>query len=403
MDQGPPEPSSPARAAARARDEERLRRAQSMEAAGRLAGGVAHELNNLLTVITGRSHMLLAHLAEGGPLRREIEVIEKTAQRAVTLLAEMLAFSWRQALRLQVLDASEAVARAAGTLREILGERIELVVRAAPEPCPVKADAEQLEQVLVDLASNARDAMPEGGRLVVETAAVRLDEPGVRASGDLRPGRYVRFRVSDTGLGMDERTRARAFEPFFTTKAAAKAAGLGLATVYGIVRQSGGDIRIDSQPGRGTALTLLLPWAGEAAEAGQPGALPEGAPGASETVLLAEDDDEVREMTADILGKAGYTVLSATNGARALELGRRFKGPIHVLVTDLVMPTMNGRELARRLRPLRPDTKVLYVSGYVRDEAARSAIAGEDAAFLPKPFTPTALVAAVSGLLLPRP
>lgn len=372
------------RAATRLRDEERLRRAQSMEAAGRLAGGLAHELNNLLTVISGRSHMLLAHLAEGGPLRREIELIEKTAQRAVTLLEAMLAFSWRQALQLQVVDASEAVSRAAGALGEILGERIELVVRAAPEPCPVMADAEQLERVLVDLASNARDSMPEGGRLTIETAAVQLDETAIRASRDLRPGRYVRLRVSDSGLGTKE-------------------AGLGLATAYGIVKQSGGDIRIDSEPGRGTTLTLLLPWAGEATDAGPAVTLPTQAPGASETVLLAEDDDQVREMTADILGQAGYTVLAAMNGTRALDLARRFKGAIHVLVTDLVMPTMNGRELARRLKPLRPDIKVLYVSGYVRDEAARAAIAGEDAAFLPKPFTPTALVAAVSGLLVPRP
>jgi len=379
-----------------------LRQAQTMEAAGRLAGSVANEFSNLVTVIAGRSHMLLSHLPEGGPLRREIEVIEKTAQRAAALITQMLAFSWRQELQLRVLDASEAVARAAAALRGLLGERIELVIRVAPERCPIRADPEQLEQVLVNLADNSRDAMPEGGRLTVETATVPLDEAGARASGELRPGRYVSLTVSDTGSGMDEHTRTRAFEPFFTTKPAAKAAGLGLSTVYGIVRQSGGDVHIASEPGRGTTVTILLPRAGEAAEGDRPAALLEGAQAASETVLLAEDDDEVREMTADILGKAGYTVISEVNGTRALDLARRHMGPIQVLVADLVMPTMNGRELARRLKLLRPDIKVLYVSGYVRDEAARAAIAGEDAAFLPKPFTPTALIAAVSALLVPR-
>ena len=383
--------------------EEQLRQAQTMEAAGRLAGSVANELNNLLTVITGRSHMLLGHLSEGGPLRREIEIIEKTAQRAVALIKQMLAFSWRQTLQLKVLDATEVVARAAGTLRGVLGEHIELVIRVAPEPCLVKVDPEQMEQVLVNLAANSRDAMPAGGRLTIETATVTLDETGARAGGELRPGHYVSLRVSDTGCGMDEYTRTRAFEPFFTTKQPMKAAGLGLATVYGIVKQSGGDIRLESETGRGATLTVVLPWAGEAAETGPPTVLPEGAPGSAETLLLAEDEDEVREMTADILAKAGYMVMSAMNGTRALELARRYNGPIHVLVTDLAMPTMNGRELARRLKLVRPDIKVLYVSGFVRDEAARAAIAGEDASFLPKPFTPTALIAAVSGLLASRP
>jgi CheY-like chemotaxis protein len=346
--------------------------------------------------------MLLGHLSEGGALRREIELIEKAAQRAVTLVQQMLAFSWRQALARQVVDMRLALGRAEGALRALLGERVELLLQLGQEPCPVSVDPDQLDQVLAQLVRNARDAMPAGGRVTVETGVLVLDEPGPGGGRGPRPGRYVSLQVSDTGTGMDEPTRSRAVEPFFTTKGATRAAGLGLPTVLGIVRQSGGDLRIASEKGSGTTVTVLLPWAGEADESARPGALPAETPGASETVLLAEDEDEVRQMTADILARAGYTVIQAANGALALDRARRHKGTIHVLVTDLVMPTMNGRELARRLKLVRPDIRVLYVSGYVRDEAARDAIAGEDAAFLPKPFTPTALVAAVSGLLVPR-
>ncbi len=405
MDQGSAAPVSPDLPQGRLREQEQFREAQNLQAAGRVAGSVAQELNDLLTVITGRSQMLLGHLSQGGALRREIELIERAAQRAATLVGKMLAFSWRQALARQVVDAGLAVSRLETPLRALVGDGVEIVVARAAEPCPVRVAPEQIEHVLVALASNARDAMPRGGRLTVDVGVVILDEPRSRAGGALRPGRYVSIGVSDTGAGMDEATRERAVEPFFTTKDATTASGLGLSTVHGIVRQSGGEVRIASEPGRGTTVTVLLPWADESAEtdaSGPPAESHEPTPGASETVLLAEDEDEVRELTADILARAGYTVIPAANGTLALERARRHKGPLHVLVTDLVMPSMNGRELARRLKLLRPDMRVLYVSGFVRDDAARAAIAGEDAAFLPKPFTPTALVAAVSGLLVPR-
>jgi CheY-like chemotaxis protein len=402
MDEGVRAPV-PAESAAGPRGEGAAPRdVQDLQAAGRVAGSVAKELNDLLTVIAGRSYMLLGHLSEGGALRREIELIERAAQRAVTLVQQMLAFSWRQALARQVVDMRVVLGRAQAALRPLLGERVELVVRLGDEPCPVSVDPEQLDQVLAQVIRNARDAMPMGGSVTVETRAIVLGEPGTRAAGGPRAGRYVSLRVSDTGTGMDEATRSRAVEPFFTTKGAAWAAGLGLSTVLGIVRQSGGDLSIASEEGRGTTVTVLLPWAGDAEESDQPAGVPAETPGASETVLLAEDEDEVRELTADILTRAGYTVIQAANGALALERARRHQGPIHVLVTDLVMPTMNGRELARRLKLMRHEIRVLYVSGYVRDEAAREAIAGEDAAFLPKPFTPTALIAAVSALLVPH-
>jgi len=379
--------------------EAQLRHAQKMEAVGRLAGGVAHDFNNLLTVITGRSQLLLLKLAPESPLRRDVELVEETAHRASALTRQLLAFSRKQMVQPRVVDLNEVVRGMETMLGRLIGEDIALATRLDPTAGCVRADPAQLEQMIVNLAVNARDAMPLGGRLTLETSFVRLDEAFARQNVGLRPGPHVRLVVRDTGVGMDGLIKAHLFEPFFTTKGPGKGTGLGLATVYGIVTQSGGAVRVDSEPGQGAAFTIDLPRVDAPADLrGDPG-IPAAAPHGSETVLLVEDEPEVRGLARDILHQQGYTVLEAADGDEALRVGREHGGPIHLLVTDVVMPQMGGRELADRLKAGRREVKVLYVSGYTDDAILHQGVSETGTAFLPKPFTAAALAHKVREVL----
>ncbi|HWP35097.1 MAG TPA: GAF domain-containing protein [Thermodesulfobacteriota bacterium] len=389
--------------------EAQLRQSQKMEAVGQLAGGVAHDFNNLLTAIAGYADLLLAHLPPGDPLRRDAEEIRRAVHRAADLTGQLLAISRRQVLVPRLLDLNEVVSGMAAMLRRLIGEAIELVLHLDPSLGPVKADPTHLTQVLLNLAVNARDAMPGGGTLAIETGNVLLDEAAARRRVGLRPGRYVRLTVRDTGCGMDAATQARIFEPFFTTKPPGRGTGLGLSTVYGIVRQSGGHIEVDSAPGAGATFTILLPRAEEQPAAapapaaagpgpGEPSRAP-ARPPAEATVLVVEDEEGVRELVREVLVQQGYRVLLAPHGAAALAVAAGYRGAIDLLLTDLVMPHLSGRELARRLLAERPALRILFVSGYA--DTALPPAAGPDgrAAFLPKPFSPHRLVRAGRELL----
>ncbi len=377
------------------RSEEHVRQMQKMEAIGRLAGGIAHDFNNLLTVITGRSELLLRRLREADPVRQDIGLIQKTAERAGSLTRQLLAFSRKQVLQPRVVDANAIVEGLAPMLQRLLGEDIELTIRPAAG-ARVKADAGQLEQVIVNLAVNARDAMPGGGRLVIAIRCVELDETAARQHGGL-PGPHVELAVSDSGVGMDTESQTRIFEPFFTTKAAGHGTGLGLATVYGIVQQHQGAIAVESAPGLGTTFRIYLPATSEPAEMVTSGS--GGLPSGSETVLVAEDEDEVRALARDILLQAGYTVLEATNGREAIEHGRSYPHTIHLLLSDVIMPQMSGQELAQRLREVRPQIKVLYMSGYTADALGPRALLAADRVLVQKPFTPDSLARRVRQAL----
>ncbi len=379
--------------------EAQLRQAQKMEAVGRLAGGVAHDFNNLLTVIQGRSQLLLQRIPPDEPMRRHLDLIDKTAQRAASLTRQLLAFSRKQILQPRVLDLNIVVAGMERMLRRLIGEDIALdrVIGAALGS--VRADPGQLEQVILNLAVNARDAMPQGGRLTLETGNVDVDVPRGDRRGGVPSGLYVRLAVIDTGVGMNAETQAHLFEPFFTTKEPGKGTGLGLATVYGITTQSGGFIDVISAPGRGTRVELYLPRIQTAPEPVDGDLAPRNIRRGSETILLVEDEDLVREFTREILELCGYTVLEARHPGEALLMGERHEGPLHLMVTDVVMPRMNGRELADRLAPLRPHMRVLYVSGYTADAIAQHGVLESGRAFLPKPFTADALAQKVRELL----
>jgi PAS domain S-box-containing protein len=386
--------------------EEGLRQAQKMEAVGRLAGGIAHDFNNLITVVITRSQLLLERLRPEDPLRRDIELFWKTAERAAALTRQLLAFSRRQVLQPKVLDVNETVAAMESLLRRLIGEDVELRTVAAPSPWRVKADPGQLEQVIVNLAVNARDAMPEGGQLTIETANVVLDDEFARLQSGVRPGPHVLLAISDTGIGMDAETRAHIFEPFFTTKEPGKGTGLGLSTVYGIVKQSGGHIVAQSEPGRGTTFRIYLPRVEEveAPPEAEPIAIPRrDADGGTETILLVEDEEDLRGVIKETLEAFGYTLLEARHGGEALRIAERHAGPIDLLVTDVIMPVMNGAELAQRLRPLRPGMGVMFMSGYSSDEAAAQHDGVDaSAAYLEKPFSPFQLVRRVREVLNAR-
>jgi signal transduction histidine kinase/CheY-like chemotaxis protein len=390
----------------RRRLEQQLAEAQKLEAVGRLAGGVAHDFNNVLTAILGSTELLLLDSAPGVPVREELDIIRDAATRAQDLIRQLLAFSARQVLRPVVVDLNHLVASVGKMLRRLISEDIRLTTEPARELGAVRADPGQLEQVLLNLAVNARDAMPDGGHLTIRTfnAEVggqpdRLPDDPEPAVDRVPPGRYVVLEFSDTGVGMTAEIQGRIFEPFFTTKPQGKGTGLGLATVYGIVRQSGGHVAVRSAPGAGTTFRLYLPQVDEAI-APATGPTPVTAPaGGSETVLLAEDDQLVRLLTRRILEQAGYDVLVAGGGAEALELARRHEGPIDLLLTDVVMPEMGGRDLTRRLAEVRPGVPVLYMTGYSDDAIARHGVLDPGTALIQKPFTPAALARKVRQVL----
>ena len=382
----------------RKRLESELRQAQKLEAIGQLAGGVAHDFNNLLTVITGRSHLALGQLPADHIIRRHIELIQTTAERAAALTRQLLAFSRKQVLEPKVLDVNAVVMGVAPMLRRLIGEDLELVTVPAPDLGRVKADPSQLEQVIVNLAVNARDAMPQGGTLTIETGNVELDEAYTRRHPGANAGRFVMLAVSDTGHGMDAAVKARIFEPFFTTKDPGKGTGLGLATVFGIVKQSGGSIGVYSEPGQGTTFKVYLPRVDEAVDRTATAAAPTLGRG-SETILLVEDDDEVRALTRETLDGHGYAVIPAGDPVEALRLAGSHSGPIHLLVTDVVLPQLSGRGLAERLAPEHRDLRVLYMSGYTDDAIVRHGMLEEGTAFLQKPFTPHTLLRKVREVL----
>jgi signal transduction histidine kinase len=373
--------------------EERLRQAQKMETVGRLAGGVAHDINNMMTVVTGFSDLVLGRLgAEEGDLREAVEQIRLAGERAAMVTRQLLAFGRKQILQPVVLDLNAVVSGMERMLRSLIREDIELATFLDPALLPVKADPGQVEVVLLNLVVNARDAMPGGGKLTVETGNRVLIVSDWADDFEGPPGAHALLAVSDNGCGMDEETRSHLFEPFFTTKEVGKGTGLGLATVYGIVKQSGGHIAVYSEVGHGTTFKVYLPQVTEQV----PCALPrphcvENARG-TETVLLVEDDACVRRLAREVLRADGYTVLEAGNGKEALRIGERYAGPIHLLLTDTIMPEMNGRELSERLLTLRPEMNVLYVSGYAEDVIAHHGVLDPGIAFLPKPLTPAALL-----------
>jgi signal transduction histidine kinase/CheY-like chemotaxis protein len=371
-----------------------LRQAQKMEAIGRLAGGVAHDFNNLLTVITGFSGLLLDRLAPDDPSRHDVEQIAEAAERAVAVTGQLLAFSRRQLLQPLPVDLNEVVAHTEGMLRRLIGEDVALVTRLDAGVGIVYAEPGQIEQIIVNLVVNARDAMPAGGRIEIATGLT--EQPSGNSLG-LSGGAYASLTVADSGVGMDSETRARIFEPFFTTKETGKGTGLGLATVYGIVAQSGGGIAVESTPGRGTTFTIYLPVP-------TPREVVSPVPDAAEltgshTILLAEDEDIVRELVTAILEQRGYNVLAAEDGERALSVAAAFPKRIDLLVTDVVMPRRGGRDLATALVTERPEVKVLFMSGYTDDAAIRRDVLDVGIPFLQKPFSADELAEAVVSAL----
>jgi len=378
--------------------EDQFRQSQKMESMGRLAGGIAHDFNNLLTVINGTADLATLSLAEGDPLRADLVQIRLAGDRAASLTRQLLALSRQQMLKPTVLNLSAVVIGLLEMLKRLLGEDIELDVRTAADLGSVKADPGQMEQVLLNLAVNARDAMPDGGTLTIETRPALLDDAYVAEHPANLAGPHVLVAVSDTGTGMDAATRERIFEPFFTTKELGKGTGLGLSTVYGIVQQSGGTIWVYSEPGMGTTFKIYLPCVPEAVPAPPPSVAAVTATG-TETILLAEDEQALRRLTRRILESAGYAVVEAANGEDALRELEAHAGRVHLLLTDVVMPGMNGRELAGPVAALRPDTKVLYASGYTDDAILRHGVLDAGSPFLSKPYTPTELKRRVREVL----
>ena len=378
--------------------QDQLLQAQKIESVGRLAGGVAHDFNNLLTVINSSAELALAELKAGDPLREDLEEIRAAGARAAELTRQLLAFSRKQLLQPVVLNLNALVAATEKMLRRLIGEDIDLKLVPGEDLGSVKADPGQIEQVIVNLAVNARDAMPTGGKLTIETKDVELDEAYASRHAGAHPGSYVMLAMSDTGTGMDEATRARIFEPFFTTKEAGRGTGLGLSTVYGIVKQSGGYIWVHSEIGGGTTFKVYLPRVAEAARDDHAVPAQASARG-TETVLVVEDEKALRRAASRILSSAGYTVLEAADGAEALRMMEGHAGPLHLLLTDVIMPGLSGREVAERLGALRPGLKVLFSSGYADDAILRHGVLDQSVHFIAKPYTAAALTRKVREVL----
>jgi two-component system cell cycle sensor histidine kinase/response regulator CckA len=380
--------------------EAQLLQAQKMEAVGMLAGGIAHDFNNLLTIITGYSQLLLASLNQGDRNRTAVEQIMKAGDRAADLTRQLLSFSRRQTMQPKVLDLNTLVGSLAVMLRRLIAEDIDLRLDLAKDAGQVNVDAGKIEQVIMNLAVNSRDAMPNGGTLTIQTKNVDLDEHYTHTHTRVRPGPYVMVAVTDTGTGMDVETRARLFEPFFTTKGQGRGTGLGLSIVFGIVRQTGGNLEVSSEPGVGTTVRIYLPRVEEAAVPEPESAVTATERGGSETILVVEDDDMVRKLVRETLEHEGYTILEAAAPEQAAAISRSYDNLIHLMITDIVMPQESGRSLASRLLRQRPDMKVIFMSGYTDT----SVIGEEDwskAEFLQKPFTPAVLARKVRTVLKP--
>ncbi len=386
-------------AEARREYEARIRQSQKMEAIGRLAGGVAHDFNNLITVIAGYSDLLQNCLGPHHAALEFVDEIRKAGDRAASLTRQLLAFSRKQVFAPTVLDVNAVVASMDKMLRRLIEQNIELITRLAPDLLPIRADPGQIEQVVMNLALNARDALPDGGQLTIETANVHLDEPYVQAHPEARTGPHLLLAVSDNGVGMDEETQRRIFEPFFTTKHPGRGTGLGLTTVYSITRQLGGHIHCQSQPGKGTAFRLLLPQIEEPVSEPEPRPTLAEAPAGAETILLVEDEPALRALARYILEMKGYQVLEAGNGAEAIQVCESHRGPIHLLVTDVIMPGQSGPRLAAQLSALRPALPVLFLSGYSDDEIMHHGVLDSGRPFLQKPFTPEMLTQKVREVL----
>jgi two-component system, cell cycle sensor histidine kinase and response regulator CckA len=368
--------------------EQQLRQAQKMEAVGRLAGGIAHDFNNLLMVISGYCEFLTERIGSSSTLQTSVQEIANASERATSLTRQLLAFSRKQMLDPKVLDLNAVLTRNIKMLRRMIGEDINLVLKGGSEIGAVKADAGQIEQVIMNLAVNARDAMPHGGNLIIETANVTCDEAYARLHAPLTVGEYVMLTIGDTGVGMDADTQLHIFEPFFTTKGL-KGTGLGLSTVYGIIQQSGGHIEVSSEPSKGTMFRIYLPRVGSTPQATgpEPAVTSEKPKQVLETILLVEDESSLRTLSRQYLENQGYTVLEASDGAAAITLSNTYSRPIHLLLTDVVMPGVSGRELARLICAVRPETRVLYMSGYTEHALAHNGILEEGIVLLQKPFT----------------
>lgn len=367
--------------------EEQFRQAQKMEAVGRLAGGVAHDFNNLLMVVSGYTEVLLENTDRGSNMYPKIEAIQQATDRATTLTRQLLAFSRKQLLELKVVDVNAIVADMERLLRPLIGENIELVTRLQNNLGRTRADAGQIEQVIMNLVVNSKDAMPNGGKITIQTANVSLDDDLRREYSYIQPGPYVMLSVTDNGQGMDKETQSRIFEPFFTTKEKGKGTGLGLSTVYGIVKQSGGYVFAQSESGQGTTFRIYFPRVEDAAEPLNHTQTAKTSLGGTETILLVEDEESVRQLVRETLAARGYQVLEADDGQKALAISKSHAGPIHMLLTDVVMPGMSGRELAKQLAETHPQTRILYLSGYTEDAIVHQGVLDSGTAFLQKPFT----------------